>query len=102
MEQVNTCICGDYPGSRFRAICPVHGENRNTTPDGYIWLREPTDGRDSRIEWTPPPGPYKVPAGYVHRDAIFRNHNCSRCRSGERACVEGEPSRCGWPHARND
>ncbi len=36
---------------------------------GYIWLRDPTDGRDSRVEWTPPPGPFKVPEGYVHRDA---------------------------------
>ncbi len=69
---------------------------------GYIWLRDPTDGRDSRIEWTPPPGPFRVPEGYVHRDAKFRDHNCSRCRSGERACVHGDPGRCDWPHARND
>lgn len=36
------------------------------------------------------------------RDPIFRHHNCSRCRSGEKACVEGDPGRCDWPHARND
>jgi hypothetical protein len=33
---------------------------------------------------------------------IFQYHNCARCRSGERACVQGNPNRCSWPHARND
>lgn len=32
----------------------------------------------------------------------FRDHNCARCHNGSRACVEGNPSRCSWPHARND
>lgn len=36
------------------------------------------------------------------RDSIFRDHNCSRCRDGEKACVKGDPRRCDWPHARND
>ena len=68
----------------------------------YIWLYDPIDSRDSRIEWKPETNPFRVPAGYVHRDSKFRNHNCSRCRSGERACVNGDPRRCDWPHARND
>jgi hypothetical protein len=68
----------------------------------YIWLRDPADSRDPRIEWKPDTNPFLVPAGYVHRDAMFRDHNCSRCRSGERACVQGEPRRCDWLHARND
>jgi hypothetical protein len=33
---------------------------------------------------------------------IFRDHNCSRCKSGEKPCVRGNPSQCDWPHARND
>jgi hypothetical protein len=36
------------------------------------------------------------------RHGLFRDHNCSRCKSGERACVRGDPRRCEWPHARND
>ena len=68
----------------------------------YIWMREPADGRDPRLTWEPETNPYKAPAGYVLRPAIMRDHNCPRCRSGERACVQGDPSRCSWPHARND
>lgn len=69
---------------------------------GYIWLRDPSDGRDARIEWKPETNPFRVPEGYVCRDTKFRDHNCPRCRSGERACVHGDPGRCSWPHARND
>jgi hypothetical protein len=36
------------------------------------------------------------------RDGIFRNHNCHRCRDGQRPCVRGSPRQCEWPHARND
>jgi hypothetical protein len=35
-------------------------------------------------------------------DPMFRDHNCARCKSGERACVRGNPRRCEWPRARND
>jgi hypothetical protein len=52
---------------------------------------EPTDPRDPRPDHE-----------MVGRAAIFRDHNCSRCRSGERPCVNGNPNQCGWPHARND
>jgi hypothetical protein len=38
----------------------------------------------------------------VGRHPMFRDHNCSRCKSGDRACVRGDPGRCEWPHARND
>jgi hypothetical protein len=41
------------------------------------------------------------PAGtYSH--PMFRDHNCSRCDSGAKPCPKGNPSRCDWPHARND
>lgn len=33
---------------------------------------------------------------------MFRDHNCSYCRSGELPCREGSPSRCSNPMARND
>lgn len=33
---------------------------------------------------------------------MFVNHNCWKCREGERPCVAGSPSRCEYPHARND
>jgi hypothetical protein len=67
----------------------------------YVPMKEPDDSRDSRIEvqWT---NGTPVPTGAVFRDTKFRDHNCSRCRSGERACVKGDPRRCDWPHARND
>ncbi len=32
----------------------------------------------------------------------FSGHNCSKCLSGQKACVQGDPGRCSWPHARND
>ena len=36
------------------------------------------------------------------REGIFVLHNCSRCSDGRRPCVVGNPSRCEYPHARND
>ena len=36
------------------------------------------------------------------REGIFRNHNCWKCKSGEKPCVVGNPSHCEFPHARND
>ncbi len=36
------------------------------------------------------------------REGIFRSHNCSRCRHGEKPCVRGNPRQCEWLHARND
>lgn len=36
------------------------------------------------------------------REGIFRYHNCWKCQSGKKACVNGSPSRCDYPHARND
>jgi hypothetical protein len=33
---------------------------------------------------------------------MFRDHNCSRCSDGEKPCKNGDPSRCDYPHARND
>lgn len=33
---------------------------------------------------------------------MFRDHNCSRCRSGKLPCAEGAPGRCSYPVARND
>ena len=68
----------------------------------YIWMRDPVDGRDPRHCWEPPSPSYCPPVGYVHRPAIMRGHNCSRGRSGERACVEGNPAGCSGLHARND
>lgn len=42
-------------------------------------------------------GPRKNP---LH--PMFREHNCWRCKDGERPCVQGGPHRCEYPHARND
>ena len=36
------------------------------------------------------------------REGIFIYHNCYRCSSGARPCVNGHPSRCDIPRARND
>lgn len=48
-----------------------------------------TDPRDPR------PDPVTHP--------IFRNHNCWKCREGERPCVNPRgPGQCEFPHARND
>lgn len=33
---------------------------------------------------------------------MFRCHNCWKCDSGETPCVQGDPSQCEFPHARND
>ncbi|MFA7308374.1 MAG: hypothetical protein WC026_17085 [Hyphomicrobium sp.] len=38
----------------------------------------------------------------LSRPGIFRDHNCYRCDSGKKPCVVGNPSRCEYPHARND
>ena len=36
------------------------------------------------------------------RSGIFVYHNCWKCRSGEKACVRGNPNLCEYPVARND
>lgn len=36
------------------------------------------------------------------RTGIFRGHNCWRCQSGVKPCVNGTPDRCEYPRARND
>lgn len=36
------------------------------------------------------------------RPGIFRDHNCWRCDSGKKPCVQGRPHNCEYPHARND
>lgn len=36
------------------------------------------------------------------RSGIFQDHNCYRCKNGEKPCVVGNPRQCEYPHARND
>lgn len=36
------------------------------------------------------------------RKGIFVYHNCYRCKHGLNPCVQGNPSKCDNPHARND
>lgn len=36
------------------------------------------------------------------RPGIFAAHNCWKCNSGAKPCVNGSPRRCDYPHARND
>lgn len=36
------------------------------------------------------------------RTGIFRDHNCWKCRDGEKPCAQGAPNRCEYPRARND
>ena len=76
-----------------------------TLPDGSMWDGDKclTEGGatlselNDRAHGTPDPrDPDPTRAG------IFRLHNCWKCRSGEVACANGNPSRCEYPHARND
>ena len=72
-------------------IAPAHLQRRS--PPTYDDRGYPEDPREPRDE------------AYLRSrniPMIFRNHNCARCHDGERACVRGNPSTCGWPHARND
>jgi hypothetical protein len=36
------------------------------------------------------------------RSGIFVYHNCSRCDSGKKPCVQGSPRQCDNPIARDD
>lgn len=36
------------------------------------------------------------------RPGIFRDHNCWKCQSGAKPCVNGKPHGCEYLHARND
>jgi hypothetical protein len=36
------------------------------------------------------------------RTGMFRDHNCSKCDSGNKPCVRDNPRNCEYPHARND
>lgn len=36
------------------------------------------------------------------RSGIFVYHNCARCGSGAKPCVQGGSNKCEHPHARSD
>lgn len=36
------------------------------------------------------------------KDGLFRYHRCWKCNDGAQPCVQGQPSRCEYPKARND
>jgi hypothetical protein len=36
------------------------------------------------------------------RQGLFKYHNCWKCQSGKKPCVEGNPGSCGNLFARND
>jgi len=38
----------------------------------------------------------------IGKSGMFIDHSCWRCHDGARPCVNGEPRRCEFPHARND
>ncbi len=49
------------------------------------------------------PSPKPDPRDPDHsRAGMFVYHNCWKCQSGEKPCVNGNPGRCEFPHARND
>ncbi len=35
-------------------------------------------------------------------EGIFATHRCWRCNNGEKACVQFNSHRCGYPRALND
>jgi hypothetical protein len=70
---------------------PAAGERRARRIADLVRSMHVADPRDPRPDHE-----------MVGRHAMFRDHNCSRCKSGERPCVSGNPGQCEWPHARND
>jgi hypothetical protein len=46
--------------------------------------------------------PADVPIPANQQSTIFRDHNCWKCRNGEKPCAQGHPHRCEHPHAKND
>ena len=36
------------------------------------------------------------------RPGIFADHNCWKCKDGQKPCASGNPRGCEYPHARND
>lgn len=36
------------------------------------------------------------------KEGMFVLHNCWKCQNGKKPCVEGRPTQCSYPHARND
>ena len=64
---------------------------RTWTPEeirAAVEYNKTVDPRDSRHE---------VPGMHPK----FLDHNCVRCRSGEKPCYRGNPGQCEWPIARN-
>lgn len=51
---------------------------------------------------TPNPPPINPHDPDHTRAGMFVYHNCWKCQSGDRPCVNGNPRRCEFPHARND
>lgn len=89
--------CGDQHASMSKAT------RRMMIARGYLskdkceagrrqWIKRQKDTRKSVDPRDPDPS----------RFGIFRDHNCAMCGSGARPCVQGNPNRCEFPHARND
>lgn len=81
------------------AIPPVRDFVSETKRSERVWTRDEMKDAVEYNKRVDPREPRRLLPG-MH--PIFRDHNCPRCKSGERACVHGDPGRCGWPRARND
>lgn len=69
----------------------THAARYGVSGRNLFSLRPSTDPRDPRSD-----------ADMIGRHPIFRNHNCYRCKDGEKSCVKGNPRNCDFLHARND
>jgi hypothetical protein len=95
---IETMVCGDCLGGDDDIR---RNEPMTTTQAPTIRVWTPDEIR-AVVEYNRMVDPRDARRLLPGMDPIFKYHNCSRCRNGERACVKGNANRCSWTHARND
>src|ERR1700689_3122659 len=101
MTVLPTTASGKANLRRSSSNCNAPGPGRCTVLDAMATTCNRTEIPMSETQKPDPMDEY-LRKSAEGKTGIFRDHSCWKCRDGARPCVNGSPSRCNFPHARND